>query len=302
MQELQDNGLLHYFRPEYHVQLNQDLNEEFIEIIVNPPPSWRVNLQNRSEKFLVYFEKMDRELERFLIASGKAERREDGWVSMDRADALAYMSLLAKYMADHLSDQDNDITPGTDFRLYRDLILKKRENSQELPALSCILHNLLPMPRPDVSLRKIIKFKRQREVELLEFRRIILRFQDDIKAVRDEADLREHSQRFSEELRLGVRNLDRLLTAERIPVVLGGIETVFKIQSVPLLANIASFGEIPVEVTNASMAILGSISLGKYILDAINERRQRLAANSFSYLYSARQAGIIDRSRFWTNR
>jgi len=74
------------------------------------------------------------------------------------------MSMLAQ----HLADRDKEATvPGTDRREYESLVYCARNPERALACIEARFSGALPSPRSDVSLAKILAFKRKRESELL---------------------------------------------------------------------------------------------------------------------------------------
>jgi hypothetical protein len=78
-----------------------------------------------------------------------------------------------------------------------------------------------------------------------------------------------------------------------IPFVLGTIENLIKVDTLPLIGLFSTQVQIPLGIQIAGAAALGGITIRKYWLDHRNEERRILQENSFSYLYLAQRQGII---------
>jgi hypothetical protein len=87
--------------------------------------------------------------------------------------------------------------------------------------------------------------------------------------------------------------LNAVINDSKIPVLLGAVENIIKIETPAIIAGIATFGKIPVELSVAGAIIAGAITLRKYQIDVRNTQREKLAANSFSYLYHGAEESIL---------
>lgn len=296
IKQLIDAGIFEWYSPDSFVHLSDELSNEFIELTRSSKHQLLLSRPDKQSiaRYQVYSRKMSERLVSYLVEHQFATLSDDHWLEMDRKAGLLYMCLLAKYMADTLSRNNQIITPGTDYGAYRDLILQNLDYSKALPGLSLTLNNLLPVPRSDLPLKDILIFKKKRENELLAFRQIIYEFQDSITLVRDPRDLQEQIARFSEKLKLEIYNLDRILTSDKIPYLMGALESVLKIDSPSILSEPTTLGTIPIWVSVSDVTIRGILSLVAYNLNERNRRRQELSRHSYSYLYHAQHEGIIN--------
>ncbi|PKN92920.1 MAG: hypothetical protein CVU44_12885 [Chloroflexi bacterium HGW-Chloroflexi-6] len=281
------------YHPEDSVRHCDELSKEFLALVKTAKFQLAVKqTPGRINRFRVYHTKISKPLAEDLIEGGYAIL-DGAWLYLERSYALLYMSLLAKYLAD--DDQNSLTTPGTDFKAYLDLNFSSDDEGNTRSGLSFTLNNVLPMPRQDVSIEKIIEFKSKRHLELLNFRQVVYDYQDRLKQVQEKTEALDLIDRFVSQIKIEVTQLDRLFTDAKMPVILGAVENVLKVETPTIIAGLATIGTIPFPLAIAGAVIAGSISLRKYQLDVRNENRKRLAENSYSYLYQAQQEGIIDR-------
>jgi len=291
IKELIDYDAFVAFYPEAYVHDQEELAQEFIEIVESE------NYKNGKAAFKLKgtFPINCGKLPEFLIdyvVDKEIAELQDNDLIFNKQDGYLYMALLAKFLANE-GDWDTT-TPGTDYGLYQKLILGTRNESHSLPGLSFALNKVLPVPRQDVTIKQIMDFKKKyKNDELQEFRKIIYSYQEKLKTVEDVAELQDVLAKCSEEIRSGVSKLEKACKSERLPTILGGLETIFKVEAPALLATIALGVYVPTEVQIGGALVVGVVSATKYYLDESNKKQNRLAHDAFSYLYHGKEEGII---------
>jgi len=99
-------------------------------------------------------------------------------------------------LAQHLADRDKEATvPGTDRREYESLVYCARNPERALACIEARFSRALPSPRSDVSLAKILAFKRKREGELLGYRERIDTLQQQLSNANEHSAHRAHGSR-----------------------------------------------------------------------------------------------------------
>ncbi|MBI2330647.1 MAG: hypothetical protein HYU84_00440 [Chloroflexi bacterium] len=208
----------------------------------------------------------------------------------NKVDGLLYMSLLAKYIADQ--DGHMATVPGTDYRAYQDLAFLSGTKENSISVLSLSLQRILPIPHADVPLNQVLDFKKKRQNELLEFRKILLELQNQLRAAETQAEIQDKLASFSESMELGVNTLVRLAEEEKLPTVFGSLEALFSM-SLPDVVSMAAGATVNPSVAAIGIAGSGIVKVGKYLIDKANERRKALNKDTYSYIYHAQQEGII---------
>lgn len=289
MQILKDEGVYKPFYPDLLVERNPKLADEFVSTIKEQGNL--VRLLESNDRSWVYAYKMYKGLIRRLVDESIATQKEDK-VHMDRNYVLLYMSLLAKYMAN--LNSESVMTPSTDNDDYLALAYPSVANNR-LQGLSLDISGFLPTPTENVRLNDILKFKERRKDELLQFRQSIYNHQDKIKQAKDVGEIRDLNSRFAEQIQIEVSNLGKAFKGDDIHFFFGSLKNLLAIETPALIAAYAMQFPDPVKlnISIAGAVISGAISLGEYFLDSRNKENERLAQNSFSYLFHAQQEGII---------
>lgn len=297
LQRLYKLGIFHSYNPEDFIfgeqKLRTEFEREFIALSRNPV-FWKRLPPPEARRFdsKIHIAKITGALSEYIQSTGLAvqRNRDDHWYQFERSAALLYMSLLAKYMADSAEEMT---IPGTDFGLFRDLIFQTEKPNFSAPCFELTLQDILPVPSQDTPLEKIIEFKSKRIDELISFREIIWRIQKDLKNTQDINEIRDIVLRYSDLINARLSGLSKTMYEEKLQLWRGSLGTLIKVDSIPALSLAFDPFQIPVEYKLAGLGVMGAISVSNYLLDRRNERRRFLSENSFSYLYHAKQEGII---------
>jgi len=287
---LRDYGAYRPYHPEDFVRNDTELCDEFEAIRQSnefKTLSGEYSFERRD--FRIYLPKVNPSLANRLLNSESVDQ-EGEWLLFTQQEGMLYMSLLAKYLAD--GDHNSATVPGTDWGGYQQLAVGIPISGYLSAALSLRLDSVLPVPRESVPLKQILSFKGKRREELLEFRKTLLEFQEQLKAAKTNAEIQEDLASFSESLELGVSNLVRLADEEKLPTVLGTIESLFSM-SLPDVVSIAAGATIDPTIAAIGIAGSGTVKVSKYLIDKANERRKKLNKDAYSYIYHAQKEGII---------
>jgi hypothetical protein len=159
---------------------------------------------------------------------------------------------------------------------------------------------VLPVPRADVSVRKIWKFKQHRTGYLLHFRQMLDDFETKLTACKSEAEIKHLAEVFRTKLKDSLTQLEEVLKDAKIPTFLGSMESLLKVNSptwLPTalggLRHMPSVAAVPLSWTIAGTVFAGSIVVGKYLWDKRNERRKVMRENQASYFFEAKRKRII---------
>lgn len=289
--ELIINEVFSPFSPEPYVSENVDFVGEFISTIESDRFE-RYLAQDRSSNGIdLYKVKMHGRLADYLIDKGLGRMKwGSSLINVNRNVGYLYMSLLAESLANASRDF---VIPGTDYDLYQTLLYKAEKEDNGIPGMSLNLQNLLPSPRSDVPIKKILKFKDKHRSELLKFNKFLHDYQKSLISIGNPKELKEQLFFFSKELEVNLHELLGVAQSEKVPMVLGAVETIFKIEAPAILGALALGVTIPSEISVGGSLVAGAVSLSKYMLDKRNENKQRLVNNPYSFLYQAKQEGII---------
>lgn len=228
-----------------------------------------------------------------------SESSEDQWWRMESTTALVYMSLLAKYMADV---DDRNTIPGTSNSAYEDLIFMKAAGGNQLPVYNLCLANILPMPKSNVKIEKIIDFKSNtsRMKELHKFQSVLSTMENDLSNTHNENELKHLVNKFKKDIQLGVEGLSDVLRESRIETTFGGVKSLIGIK--PLAeGSLASIGlnklredfNLSINPTLIGMASAAVIEVGHYYIQRRNQINNVVRNSPYSYLYNMRVAGLV---------
>ena len=281
-------------------QVFEQFQKEFKKVVSDPTfnkfrKKGRFRLTSR-----IHSNKSSDSLYDFVAELGLAKHDDDyEWIKFERKTALLYMSLLAKYLADI---DANHTTIGTDYAAYEGFNFKKVGPNNGFPVVSFDLNNILPTPRENVPLKKIIDFKRKRADNLRHFKQHISDFQSKISKAESNAELKEHTINFRDNIINGVNDLTAVLKDSRVDSTFKTFRSLINLKSPTMIAaagavlnNELEFLQIPVDLAGIGLGVMAGMELtGKYI-EARNKTRAKLRESSFSYLYHAGRKGIIAR-------
>lgn len=294
---LYDLGIFHPYNPEDFIlgdsELRTEFEQEFIAIS-KKPAFWKKLPPPAVRRFdsQIHIAKITENLSEYIQSKGLAIQRDryDHWYQFERSAAMLYMSLLAKYIADSAEELT---IPGTDFELFKDLIFHTEKPNFSASCFELTLQDILPVPSQDTPLEKIMEFKSKRKDELISFREVIWGIQNELKNTQEVREIRDIASRYSDLIKTRVSELSKTMYEEKLQLWRGSLETLVKTDSIPSVSLAFDPFQIPIEYKLAGLGVIGVISVSNYLLDRRNERRKFLRENSFSYLYHAKQEGII---------
>ncbi|HLO28293.1 MAG TPA: DUF6236 family protein [Anaerolineales bacterium] len=295
---LNEEGLYKPFYPDDHLEDDQMpvLSQEFLDRhkfiiakrLFEPSPQ-------PEGVYHVYEGKVPRDIREYLLEKGYALQNR-GWLILSRRDGLLFMSLLAKYLA--AQNKEMSVTPGTDHIEYQDLAFRAVNSQTSNPSTQITLRNLLPMPAGAASLQEVIKFKRKREVELYNFRKVIDTYHDKLLNAADSKQTREIIRGFTEEMSIELKKIKRLFDEHKVPIMLGAVKTIIGIEVPALIVLLSSLdSNFPLWLKFFAAGSAGAISLRKYQLDVRNKLNELTADKAYSYIYYAEKEGIIRRQQ-----
>ena len=233
----------------------------------------------------------------FLRERGLIRRTNQEWIEMEQTTALLYMSILAKYLADMDADQT---TISTNLSSYEQFNFKRVSSKQGTPVISFNLNRVLPTPASNVPIEKIVEFKRNREDNLLHFKRMLSEFNVKASKAKSQGELNELTITFSETLKAGVMDLSAVLKDAKIEHRFKTIKSMINIKSPAgwltagaLLGKALHVVNIPVSIPAIAFAVTGFIDVRTNFVENKNKERLKLRESPFSYIYQAQQFGII---------
>lgn len=222
---------------------------------------------------------------------------DDEWLMFEEWTALLYMSLLAKYLADIDGDQTSI---GTDLEYYEKLNFKRVSDVAGFPVISLNLNKVLPSPKANVPLERIIDFKRRREDNLRHFKGILSEFQVGIANTESHEEFKEIVINFKEMLINGVNDLSAVISDSGIETAYKSFKSLIDIKSPTTWLTVGAFvnrrlngGNIPLSWEAFGIGAVGAVEIAGCYIEARNKERAKLRESPFSYLYYANKYGVI---------
>lgn len=287
---------------QFRKELEETVSSKEFQRLINRQPfsTYRVHSNKVEQKLTsrIHANKTSDSIFYFLSEASLAKRESHSdWLLFEKNTALLYMSLLAKYLADI---DGNQTTIGTDSHYYEKLNFKRVKEDAGFPVVSFNLNKVLPTPRNDVPMEKILDFKRKRKDNLLHFKRHISDFQSKIAKAKSQTELKEAATNFEDTLTTGVQDLHSVLADAKIESVFKSFKSLVNLKSPTLLTaagTIANhkfdFLNLPVSIEVAGILTMGAIELTGNYIELRNKARAKERESPFSYIYQARQSGIL---------
>jgi len=223
----------------------------------------------------------------------------EDWLQMEEHTALVYMSLLAKYLADIDGDQT---TIGTDHGFYERQNFRRVSANKGFPVVSVNLSSILPSPRANVPLERIIDFKRKRADNLMHFKKMLSDFHVNIAKCQSQAELKVKIMDFREMLTNGVNDLNALFADSRMMTVFKGFKSLISLKSPTTWLTAAAALNAKYQVSNVpfnweafGIGAVGMLEIASCYIEAGNQRDLKLRESPFSYVYAASRHRIINK-------
>jgi len=199
-----------------------------------------------------------------------------------------FFSLLAEYVAYY---DDENTTPLTDIEECRDSIYLSHNRISNIPCAEIFYQNVIPTPKDDVELRKIIDFKEDYEIELRKYYNYIQNFSFELSSIKNDRELLHIVDNYNSQIQIGVKDLTEELKDYNIQTINGSIRTLFEPQSPELITALGLFAGIstnsPLLFTLGAVGLTtsGILKISSYLVDRSIERRELLRKSPFAYLY-----------------
>jgi hypothetical protein len=211
------------------------------------------------------------------------------WYFMEGNTSMLYMALLAKYLA----NEDTDYTViSTDWKQYESLVFNESNEQKGFVAASARFNDILPVPRENVKIEEILKFKNKRRYELLAFWELLDEMQKEISKVENKRELTQIEVQYQNKIEKGILNIRDLMKQSNIDIAVASFKSLLDIEKpgfwAATIAAAAGF--------TAAIPILGAnsiIKIGCTWIEKKNELREKLRDSPYSYLYYAEQENIL---------
>lgn len=209
---------------------------------------------------------------------------------VEKISAIVYMSMLANYLACVNKDF---VIPSTDDEEYEKIAFQLADN--KVLTFKIILDNCLPTPSPDTSIKDIIKFKKDRHQELLQFRIELDKIEGEINSTTDENDRKRKMVQFQEKVQKEIMEIKKMLGDSRLDYVLNGFSSLLDFKQPESIGTITAAAGVG---TGALLSLpligVGALILIGTLVSSYKKINRTVKVNSSSYIYYAQKLGILN--------
>ena len=241
--------------------------------------------------YSMYAEKLSYEITEFLSERNLLKRGNMGVMTVEKNSAIIYMSMLADYLASINKDL---VIPSTDEQEFEKLTFQladKKVLTHRLQLDSC-----LPTPSPDTNIKDIIKFKKTRKQELIQFREMLDQVETELNKVADEKEKKLKLVQFQEKLQKELIEIKKLLGDSKLEFILNGFSSLLDFKQREVVGTVTGLGVAGAGVV-ASLPLIGlgagALLLTGTLVSSYKKINRQVQANSASYIYYAQKAGLL---------
>lgn len=248
--------------------------------------------QNRGlEDYEMYVNKLTEKVANYLEQHNLIEYRNHDEVRVEKTSALVYMLMLADYIA---SINKELVIPSTDEQEFERLAYQLADDKVLTHRIQ--LDNCLPTPSPSTLIKDIIKFKKTRKFELLQFRELLDKVEAEINEIDDDKERKMKLVQFQEKIQKELIEIKRLLGESRLDFVLNGFSSLLDFKQKEVVGTVTSLGLAGAGIV-ASLPFVGlgagALLLTGTLVSSYKKINRQVSANSSSYIYYAQRAGLL---------
>lgn len=242
--------------------------------------------------YSIYAEKLSYEIIDFLRERNLLKPEDKGVFSVEKKSAIIYMSMLADYLA--CINMKDLIIPSTDQQEYEKLAYQLTDEKALTHRFQ--LDNCLPSPSPYTTIKDIIKFKKKRKQELLQFREILDNAEVEIYSAENDSEIKRKMIHFQEKIQKEVIKIKKLLGDSRLEYVLNGFSSLFDFKQKEIVGTVTGLGlagtGLVVSLPFVGLGA-GALLLTGTLVSSYKKINRQVQSNSSSYIYYAQKAGIL---------
>jgi len=283
---LEKEGLLKFIHPERLLDggLGNSLAQEFSRLISSEIIQRKLpRVESRVFQMEIHRHKFSNELLYSVKDANifKENSKDYDWLLFEMNAGLIYMGFLATELSKRLG-----MEPITDKSQFSDLFLLSQfqPSVQKSNLLSLSLDKLLPAPKENVDINKVIKFRKTNEAELLRFRSAIRGIVSELNEIESEDQINSTLAKYRDEIKAECIAIDRKLKENRIETILDSLDTFFNIKKPEIISSIG-LSTISMELALAALGANAVIKVGSKIFDGVKRRNNVFDSGQYSYIY-----------------
>jgi hypothetical protein len=243
-------------------------------------------------EYTMYAEKLSEDVVRFLKERDLLKRGNQGVFTVEKNSAIIYMSMLADYLA--CINRKDLVIPSTDEQEFEKLAYQLADEKALTHRFQ--LDNCLPTPSPNSSIKDIIKFKKKRKLELLQFREVLDNVESGIFSAENDLERKREMIQFQERIQREVMEIKKMLGDSKLEYVLNGFSSLFDFKQREIIGTISGLGLAGTGLI-ASLPFVG-LGAGAFILtgtlvSSYKKINRLVQSKCSSYIYYAQKAQIL---------
>ena len=283
---LEKEGLLKFIHPERLLEggFGNALTDEFVRLIKSEQIQRRLpREESRIFQMRIHVDKFNDGMISSLRDANiyKENPNDRNWLLFEMNAGLIYMGFLATELSKRLG-----MEPITDKSQFSDLFLLSQfqPSVQKSNLLSLSLDKLLPAPKKNVDINKVIKFRKTNEAELLSFRSAIRVIVSELNEIESEDQINATLAKYKDEIKAECIAIKRKLKENRIETILDSLDTIFNIKQPEIISSIG-ISAISVELALAALGTNAVIKVGSKIFNGVKRRNNVFDSYQYSYVY-----------------
>jgi hypothetical protein len=297
IEDLKNSNEYHMLSPEDFFNDSRKLNEFETEVeSYLSSKSFQSLLKNDKNKAPaeIYGTKFTHVIEDFLIRNRLTMDTNSNWHTVPKLVSDTYLGILARYIG-----EKHFYIPTTNDVKNVELVLNSTSSTEKKQIGELMLINCLPTPSHDESIKKILNFKKERQNELLHFRKIIREYSEKVSSAENQNELLEVIQIFNEDLQIGVNEISSLLNEKNIRFGLESFNTLLDVKQPALLSIVGGylshvFGPSPLVgvLTGATAGSL--INVGTQYISSRLDVKQTIRESPYSYVFHSQRFNPVN--------
>jgi hypothetical protein len=212
-------------------------------------------------------------------------------VRIEKTAAIVYMSMLSDFLARKSKDL---IIPSTDKIEFERIAYQLTDEKTLTRRIQ--LDDCLPTPSPRVNIKDIIKFKRNRKLELLKFRELIDSIEGELNSVDDDLERKRIMIKFQEKIQKEILEIKKLMGDSKLDFILSGFSSLLDFKQKEGIGTISGIGAFSAgAIANLPLIGLGAgaLLLTGTLVSSYKKINRKVESNSASYIYYAQKAGMF---------
>ena len=205
---------------------------------------------------------------------------------------VSFPNLLAEIVAAHTPTVSVPFTDNQ--RAHRQMYSRapNMKRPDDLANVVNIAYDMLPVPGPDVPLRKILTFKDRHRDELRRLRVALEAFRRGFQESEDPDQLKQDIRARAEEMRLGMNDLRTALKANGVLCANTAVKEILSTRSLAIAAGAAFFDAGFYLALTGALAIIGA-SISTSAIPVLQQRSSVRRTSPYSYLCNLQSKRIV---------